>query len=416
MHIVAIGCHIVSKAHPTRNESHVEIEFRYSVSKAENEICHTMNKVQRQCFVLFRMLLFDTLNDTLSNQKHRLSSYHLKTVFFWSCEKSPPAESTRDTLGLRLIGLLDEFLHFLGQANIPNYCIPGNNMIDYFPQRATQNWIGKLRQVRLDPVAYLFSFFEEKAFYGLFDRIDSLPTLFKPVLDVLDCASSKSRHDACVRALEDISVSVIRDGYSWRDAIIFLQPSGNMRDIKTSVLLSLLFIKYFMKTNSVGKLDPSLFGWIPRLHDIPHDFISHVRLDSRHGNMRMFCDLMMIISYFLIAQKQFCSAAVLLTEMIAESLEGLRGNYLPAGHLCLNIRDSYRLLLICYKEQGLKQEALNCMDELNSFQSRSMLEIVEGGYHYRKDLLVELIMEADITDDERLSTFFGWASQHVALN
>ena len=114
------GCHVVSKAHPSSSEAQAEIEFRFSFSVAENQLCETITEVHRQCYALFKMLVVQTSKETEEGTaKPKLTSYYLKTVLFWVNEELPQASWTRDNLGICLLALLNELLGFLHDGNIP---------------------------------------------------------------------------------------------------------------------------------------------------------------------------------------------------------------------------------------------------------------------------------------------------------
>ena len=94
--IVSKGCRIVHKPHPSSRDP--DAEFRFSFSVAELILFNTLSVDQKKCFIAFKALVkygvcqseFKTKNEI------NLSTYHLKTIFFWSCE-TIPADQWQDT-------------------------------------------------------------------------------------------------------------------------------------------------------------------------------------------------------------------------------------------------------------------------------------------------------------------------------
>ena len=87
-----------------------------------------------------------------------LASYHLKTILFWTCEKTYSSLWTMDTLGWGFLTLLDEIKGCLREGRISNYFIPECNLIELVKKEDLSVWLGKLEAIRKDPIPFLIRF------------------------------------------------------------------------------------------------------------------------------------------------------------------------------------------------------------------------------------------------------------------
>lgn len=250
--VVSEGCHVVSKSHPTSSESNVEIEFRYSFSMAEVEICKEFSEKQKQCSMLFKLAVMNTLKQESPSTEHKLSSYHLKTVLWWVCENIAPQKWTRDTIGSCLLALLDQLLEFLFRRNIPNYFLPENNMISHFPAPVVQSLILLVEGVRSDPVGHLFS-----SVIILQCKPDEM---FQPVIDVLPCMDTKARLEASVSVLQNGARSATDAMRSWRMAKAYTEEQSILLkmlgcEVSSSSLLTGLLVETIMDCPDLGNLN-----------------------------------------------------------------------------------------------------------------------------------------------------------------
>ena len=91
--IIADGCLIVPVPYDKSPEE--ETEWRFSFSWAESKLALSLTDTQRQCYLLLKCLL----QDSLALPKV-LKSYHLKNILFWACEDIPATQWTHDNLAL----------------------------------------------------------------------------------------------------------------------------------------------------------------------------------------------------------------------------------------------------------------------------------------------------------------------------
>ena len=98
--IVSKGCRIVHKSHPSSRDP--DAEFRFSFSVAERMLFDALSVDQKKCFIAFKALVKYRIYrlEIITNNEIDLSSYHLKTIFLWTCETIPAEQwQTHDRMG-----------------------------------------------------------------------------------------------------------------------------------------------------------------------------------------------------------------------------------------------------------------------------------------------------------------------------
>ena len=132
-YVVCVGSHLSPK-----DTSLKEREFRLSFSKAETVLANSLSETQHQCYRWAKLML----KLHLSSPKI-LSSYHLKTMFFWFCETVSVVQF-RSNLGEVLLQFFMLILNACKNQEIPNYFIPSNNMIQHHPKKDVEVFISSL--------------------------------------------------------------------------------------------------------------------------------------------------------------------------------------------------------------------------------------------------------------------------------
>ncbi|KAI0237358.1 hypothetical protein LSAT2_012137, partial [Lamellibrachia satsuma] len=150
--VIAEGCHVVPTSHPkSRNP---DVEWRHSFSVAELTLAQSLTDSQLQCYVLLNAIVMHELNHS-----NVLSSYHLKTVFFWQCEKIPASEWSKDTgLAANLLWLLDELVYCVATHCLPHYFIPENNLFDHINLDFLSDVARTISSIRRDPLRHVLAF------------------------------------------------------------------------------------------------------------------------------------------------------------------------------------------------------------------------------------------------------------------
>ena len=142
--IMKTKCHLVPVSH--RFSSCPAIEWRLSFSLAEKGLALRLTMLQRQFYTFFKHLLW---RDFI-NKGRIVSSYHLKTAFFWLMEDLPTSFWKEENFS-RIASLLTEkLLLFLLESNFPNYFVPSNNMISHLKAEDLQEITINLKEVKKD--------------------------------------------------------------------------------------------------------------------------------------------------------------------------------------------------------------------------------------------------------------------------
>ncbi|XP_076110295.1 uncharacterized protein LOC143079046 isoform X2 [Mytilus galloprovincialis] len=148
--IVSEGVYYIGNPHS--NSPKPDIEFQICFGVAERRLANeALSKEQRYCFIVFKALVSHTLMGDES-----IESAHLKSVFFSCCEQVPQQYWSSRVSGC-ILYLIDTLTRQIDNGNIPNYFISSNNMIDHLSQEQLQGVLGKLQNLRTNPLIALYS-------------------------------------------------------------------------------------------------------------------------------------------------------------------------------------------------------------------------------------------------------------------
>ncbi|XP_061176896.1 uncharacterized protein LOC133185600 [Saccostrea echinata] len=141
--IVSKGCYAVPVPHKLSKTP--DVEWRISFAEVEQMIAEfAVTNAQRQCFIFSKLLRHQIQEET--SQKF-LSSYCLKNVFLYCCEKLP-VSAWDENPGSCLMYLLDSVAVCLQQGVLPNYFIPENNLLDLFTEEDINTSMILLKMMR----------------------------------------------------------------------------------------------------------------------------------------------------------------------------------------------------------------------------------------------------------------------------
>lgn len=148
--VLATSCIVITRPHPFTDQQESECQIIFP--EAEQILAHALTPAMKSCFSLFKILI-----DFHTRQlKSRLTTTHLKTILFETCEYLPTDSWERDRTGC-LLHLMNRLQDQVNAGKISNYFIPANNMIDHFPPGDLQALASKIVAVREFPlVAILF--------------------------------------------------------------------------------------------------------------------------------------------------------------------------------------------------------------------------------------------------------------------
>lgn len=114
--------HIVCK-------SSADGKFRLSFSNAELLLIKNLGVLQHQVYRAFKSFVNHYKNDWSPNIKKIFSSYHLKTIVLWHCEKTRTEDWSEDTIVSHLLVLIDDLVTALRENNLPMYFMPKYNLL-----------------------------------------------------------------------------------------------------------------------------------------------------------------------------------------------------------------------------------------------------------------------------------------------
>ena len=121
--ILESGFHIVPKPSYKGDPG---TEWRLSFSFAEARLMDTITGPRLTVYCILKRFLKENLHTA-----QFLSTYHLKTLFFWACEKKP--ESAWQKVDICFFGLLDLLIHGLAPGIIKHYFLPKVNLLSNIP-------------------------------------------------------------------------------------------------------------------------------------------------------------------------------------------------------------------------------------------------------------------------------------------
>lgn len=120
--IVNSGYNLVCK---TSSTGDTDLEWRISFSFAEVFLSERLTVKQKATFCLFK-----TIFKSGCHNMDQVSSYCLKTLFYWELEKIPSECWSDEEYSKRLLCLFDELLLYLNQKYLPHYFLPKLNLFE----------------------------------------------------------------------------------------------------------------------------------------------------------------------------------------------------------------------------------------------------------------------------------------------
>lgn len=154
-------------------------EWRISFSIPEAKLFECFNEDQAKVYFLLRSLYARHLKEKLGGI---LSSYHIKTVMFWTLEEEEPsAWSEKSTLEL-FFRVLKKLLGFLKDGSCPHYFIRNHNLCYKTSKKELENAASEISCFLHDPLA-IFEELVNPNFLGLVPRLAVLSMQVKGKLE-----------------------------------------------------------------------------------------------------------------------------------------------------------------------------------------------------------------------------------------
>ena len=142
----SLGFIVVSACHPASDEK--QFQWRISFSHQERLLVTQFNSVQLKCYILLKIIKKELIKQYI--KEDTLTSYHLKTCMLYILENTPSELWVPENLVGCLIMCLRQIHLWVRDEKIPNYFIPGENMLD----RITKP---KLRQTLADRIDWILN-------------------------------------------------------------------------------------------------------------------------------------------------------------------------------------------------------------------------------------------------------------------
>ena len=122
----SLGFIVVSACHPASDEK--QLQWRISFSHQERLLVTQFNSVQLECYILLKIIKKELIKEYI--KEDTLTSYHLKTCMLYILENTPSELWVPENLVGCLLMCLRQIRLWIRDEKIPNYFIPGENMLD----------------------------------------------------------------------------------------------------------------------------------------------------------------------------------------------------------------------------------------------------------------------------------------------
>jgi hypothetical protein len=227
--LIGEGCLLVLKAHGTSEWP--ALEMRISFTRAERILASLMSDLQRQCCVLMKLLVKRSLQP-----ENVITSYHLKTVLFWACERFPASLWEEDDASLAkcFLALLDALYDYLNDGYLPHYFFQDNNLFASIPVSTLQSIAGQVRWIREHVLDSVFNFDQEYRFRFAPPKLHLFPIL-EPVIEMARNASNddfKQSYTCFHKALIEVAVAYC-NGHGVHGVVQYAREAAQ---VSTSVL------------------------------------------------------------------------------------------------------------------------------------------------------------------------------------
>ena len=112
--IMSLGCHLVAKSAPSDSD---KTSWRFSFSLAERELSKLVSDTARKCLLALKIIFKDHLQPVAP----KITSYHMKTIFFNTLEKVPVGFWMEKNMEECFRTLLAELRDALQSTNCPHH-------------------------------------------------------------------------------------------------------------------------------------------------------------------------------------------------------------------------------------------------------------------------------------------------------
>ena len=146
--IMSLGCHLVAKPAPDDED---KTSWRFSFSVAEVELSRLVPETARKCFLAMKIILKEHLQPVVP----KIGSYHIKTVFLNTLEKSPVGLWVEENIEECFLKLLEELRKSLLSMKCSHYWFSFINLFD-IDGKELQILARKIERIIKDPAPFIF--------------------------------------------------------------------------------------------------------------------------------------------------------------------------------------------------------------------------------------------------------------------
>lgn len=146
--ILKSGFHLVPKVFQGPR-SDPSTSFRLGFVVAEQLLAQSATKFQKECYRVFKMYFYEKLK----RKPKVLTTYHLKTIFFWTLETSDAKIWHERNRGYCCMLLMHKMKVAISEVSLQHYFIHGNNLFRYLDKDELMKDLNVLDDLLRDPVA-----------------------------------------------------------------------------------------------------------------------------------------------------------------------------------------------------------------------------------------------------------------------
>jgi len=107
-----------------------DIEWRITPNLIERLLMFNLNIIQVQCLVVLKMLKNQEFGKYISHEGCKITTFHLKTVLFFTLDRTPTEKWTKSHLVECIVICLMTLIDFLSGGDCPHYIVEGVDLFD----------------------------------------------------------------------------------------------------------------------------------------------------------------------------------------------------------------------------------------------------------------------------------------------
>jgi len=121
-------CFLVPDGHHASEKK--DIEWRITPNLIERLLMFSLNIIQVQCLVMLKMIKKQELVKNIRHERCKITTFHFKTVLFFTLERTPPEMWTKPRLLECIVKCLETLKDFLSRGECPHYIVERIDLFD----------------------------------------------------------------------------------------------------------------------------------------------------------------------------------------------------------------------------------------------------------------------------------------------